>query len=395
MGKRLNKAASLPITQQTDPYAGFDNGDDSDEEQKPSPILYVRGKSPTNVEDVLKIQKCKRALSSAKLAFDKSELAGTVASTFDANKYFHKLTTCSLGHTCLTAGEVPSTQTLLKENFDSVPVGTVMVADVQDAGKGRGGNEWTSPRGCLMFSFTTQVADGATLPFLQYVVALSIVQAIQQEAGVALSVPFTSSSMEDVVDVRIKWPNDVYGPRAEKIGGVLCESGYDVEAKLFNVTVGCGVNVKNTKPTTCIQEIIKDREADILKQASTQRPAHMALAFPTRELVLGAIMNTLEANLRIFKENGFEALKPEYLRHWLHSSQAVTLMEAGADGRKRMVPLVIRGLTPSGYLLATDKNGDKFELHPDGNSLDFFAGLVRRRMSGGGAPTMSRRASHT
>lgn len=85
-------------------------------------------------------------------------------------------------------------------------------------------------------------------------------------------------------------------------------------------------------------------------------------------------MNTLEANLRTFKENGFEALKPEYLRHWLHSSQAVTLMEAGADGRKRMVPLVIRGLTPSGYLLATDKNGDKFELHPDGNR---FVGVPR------------------
>lgn len=77
MGKRLNKAASLPINQQTDPYAGFDNGDDSDEEQKPIPILYVRGKSPTNVEDVLKIQKCK-----VQIAQEVSDFAALERSTF-------------------------------------------------------------------------------------------------------------------------------------------------------------------------------------------------------------------------------------------------------------------------------------------------------------------------
>lgn len=69
-------------------------------------------------------------------------------------------------------------------------MGTVLVADEQGAGKGRGGNVWTSPDGCLMFSFTCQVKDGTTLPFLQYVVALSIVQAIQVEAAHALCTTF-------------------------------------------------------------------------------------------------------------------------------------------------------------------------------------------------------------
>ncbi|KAL3687581.1 hypothetical protein R1sor_013890 [Riccia sorocarpa] len=45
------------------------------------------------------------------------------------------------------------------------------------------------------------------------------------------------------------------------------------------------------------------------------------------------------------------------------------------------VPVTIRGLTPSGYLLATDEQGEQYELHPDGNSFDFLKGLVRAKLS--------------
>jgi biotin--protein ligase len=30
--------------------------------------------------------------------------------------------------------------------------------------------------------------------------------------------------------------------------------------------------------------------------------------------------------------------------------------------------------------LAIDASGEKYELHPDGNSLDFFKGLVRKKL---------------
>jgi len=36
-------------------------------------------------------------------------------------------------------------------------------------------------------------------------------------------------------------------------------------------------------------------------------------------------------------------------------------------------------LAPSGYLLAEGPEG-RFELHPDGNSLDFFQGLIRKKL---------------
>ncbi len=39
----------------------------------------------------------------------------------------------------------------------------------------------------------------------------------------------------------------------------------------------------------------------------------------------------------------------------------------GSGGGVRRVALTVRGLTPAGYLLATDAGGARFELHPDGN----------------------------
>ena len=73
---------------------------------------------------------------------------------------------------------------------------------------------------------------------------------------------------------------------------------------------------------------------------------------------------------------GFEPLEPAYLRQWLHTDQKVVLEEGG--GAKTEV--TVRGLTKTGYLLATDAAGARFELHPDGNSFDFFQGLDKKKL---------------
>ena len=82
-----------------------------------------------------------------------------------------------VGATLLAFAELPSTQTLMAEcvawprvcagradacarsNVNAVDDGAVCVADVQVSGRGRGGNTWSSPPGCLMFSFNTRCAS--------------------------------------------------------------------------------------------------------------------------------------------------------------------------------------------------------------------------------------------
>ena len=191
--------------------------------------------------------------------------------------------------------------------------------------------------------------DGRTLPFVQYLATMAVVRAIKDLAF-------------GDVDVAIKWPNDLYGQQ-KKLGGVLCNSSWVMETRTFTTVIGIGVNVGNRTPTTCVHEL------------QEQAIGVENISYISKEELLARILFCYECFEDKFMSSGFQALEDQYTSYWLHSNQKVTLEEEGPSGKSR-IPMTIRGLTPSGYLLATDENGSSYELHPDGNSLDFFKGLV-------------------
>jgi biotin--protein ligase len=171
-------------------------------------------------------------LESAKPSFP----ASVVSSGSDAvqSKLFPLLKTQELGGVVLYGPTLGSTQTLLRETLKpAAPAGLVCFTELQTGGKGRGSNTWSSPEGCLTFSFQSAFVDGATLPFVQYLVSLAIVKAVE---AVHTAVPGSAGP------VGIKWPNDIYANKV-KIGGILCQSEYR-EGK-FSVTTG-----KRTEPTS-------------------------------------------------------------------------------------------------------------------------------------------------
>jgi hypothetical protein len=55
----------------------------------------------------------------------------------------------------------------------------------------------------------------------------------------------------------------------------------------------------------------------------------------------------------------------------------------GSGGGVRRVALTVRGLTPAGYLLATDSAGARFELHPDGKQARAPGCAAMRAVAGG------------
>ena len=250
-----------------------------------------------------------------------------------------------------------------------------------------------------MFSLLTTHKEGRTLPFLQYIATMAAVEAIQEAADAAMveaSPPPGSGFRRGTgrtVDVRIKWPNDLYSGGL-KIGGVLCTSTYSNGQ--FDVVVGVGINLDNAEPTTCVNRIIEERLA---------REGLMSPTRPlTRERLLAGFMNRFEAlGGLLAASGGFAPLEESYLRQWLHTDQEVSLVEqgvvereeekvagggetgrggggGGSGGDERLVKLVVKGVTSTGYLLAVDAKGERYELHPDGNSLDFFKGLVRKKL---------------
>ncbi|CAI5948484.1 unnamed protein product [Closterium sp. NIES-65] len=164
--------------------------------------------------------------------------------------------------------------------------------------------------------------------------------------------------------VALKWPNDIF-LGGLKVGGVLCTSSYRNRA--FDVTVGIGLNVNNAHPTTCINAAL---------QAACPSAAPVS-----HEALLAALLNRLHSLLSVFEQQGFKPLEADYLQRWLHSGQHVVLEEAKEGGSVTQVSLTIQGLTTGGYLLATDPSGIQYELSPDGNSLDFFKGLMRRKLN--------------
>ncbi|XP_066324995.1 biotin--protein ligase 2-like isoform X2 [Miscanthus floridulus] len=269
---------------------------------------------------------------------------------FDAAVYMSALRARRFGRWMLWTPRIGSTQDLVARNFAKLPVGVVCVADVQFKGRGRSKNVWESPPGCLMFSFTSQMQDARKLPLMQYVVCLSITEAIKELCR-AKGLP--------ELDVRIKWPNDLY-LKGLKVGGILCTSSY--EPKVYNICVG--LNVDNAKPTTCLNAALQEANptSPILK----------------REDILAYFFNKFENLFEIFLNQGFQALEEQYYNSWLHCGQRVVVQDAHESKSGSVV--TIQGLTPTGYLYAIDEDNKSYELHPDGNSFDFFTGLVRRKM---------------
>lgn len=94
--------------------------------------------------------------------------------------------------------------------------GAVVIANQQISGQGRGGNEFVSPLGAAMFTFSMEIPRNSTIAkeagFVQHILAVAIVDAVRSLSGV------------DDFPLRIKWPNDLYYNRSHKMGGILAKA---------------------------------------------------------------------------------------------------------------------------------------------------------------------------
>ncbi|XP_047979413.1 biotin--protein ligase 2-like [Salvia hispanica] len=245
---------------------------------------------------------------------------------FRVNSYMNSISTSRFGRLLVYSPRLASTHDVVANNFGELPIGSVCVADVQLKGRGRSKNVW----------------------------------------GIILS---TNSNLRchgmPSLDVRIKWPNDLYLDGL-KVGGILCTSTY--KSKKFNISAGIGLNIDNQKPTTCLN-------------AALQRLGYAANQLQ-REDIISAFFNKFEVFHDMFLSQGFQALENLYYKTWLHSGQRVIVQEKNeSEDQVSENVVTIQGLTPSGYLLAATDDGQICELHPDGNSFDFFQGLVRRKLA--------------
>uniref|UniRef100_A0A8C9TRN5 Holocarboxylase synthetase n=1 Tax=Scleropages formosus TaxID=113540 RepID=A0A8C9TRN5_SCLFO len=271
---------------------------------------------------------------------------------FSLQTYSLHLHSRVLGRSLLFAETTSTTMDLLEGLMLRLPgeVGLIAIAARQTKGRGRGGNAWLSPSGCAMFTAHVRVEIsshlGQRIAFLQHLAALAVVEAVRTLPG-----------YEDI-DLRVKWPNDIYYSNVMKLGGVLVNS--TVMGSTFHLLVGCGFNVDNSNPTICIN--------DLVAQHNRQWGSTLEL-FSTSQLIARSI-SKLEKLIDTFQDMGPHGVLPLYYKRWVHSGTQVRLWSE--DG-----PLAdVVGLDEHGFLQVRSGEQGVVSVQPDGNSFDMLKNLV-------------------
>jgi BirA family biotin operon repressor/biotin-[acetyl-CoA-carboxylase] ligase len=107
------------------------------------------------------------------------------------------------------------------------PAGTLVLADEQTAGRGRGGKSWMSVAGSgIWLTVIERPSDSSGLGVLSLRVGMAVAAALDRFAA---------------EPIRLKWPNDLYIDRG-KIAGILVEARWREQVVEW-VAIGIGVNV--------------------------------------------------------------------------------------------------------------------------------------------------------
>ncbi|MFA1551076.1 biotin--[acetyl-CoA-carboxylase] ligase [Actinomadura chokoriensis] len=123
--------------------------------------------------------------------------------------------------------------------LEGAPEGTVLVTELQTAGRGRQGRTWTAPpRSGLAFSVLLRPAVPAPrLGWAPLLTGVCVATAVRRmTAWSQAGERFLGNAADVAVDARLKWPNDVLvGDR--KLAGILAEKVEDA------LVIGVGLNV--------------------------------------------------------------------------------------------------------------------------------------------------------
>ncbi|XP_069800679.1 biotin--protein ligase [Dendropsophus ebraccatus] len=271
---------------------------------------------------------------------------------FNLDKYRENLQTEKLGKVVLFSEVTTSTFSVLDGLMFHEPkeMGLIAIATRQTQGKGRGGNVWLSPKGCalmtLLVSIPLSSPLGQRIAFVQHLMSMAVVEAVRTLPG-----------YEDL-ELKVKWPNDIYYSNLMKLGGVLVNS--TLMGNMFHILIGCGFNVSNSDPTICINDLIYEHNKRYKTNIDPLRV----------DTLIARSVTALEKLIHIFQKEGPDGILPTYYKYWVHSGQQIRL--GGEDG-----PLAwIVGVDDSGFLQVLQEGKDVVTVHPDGNSFDMIRNLI-------------------
>lgn len=200
-----------------------------------------------------------------------------------------------------------------------------VLAEKQDAGRGRRGRTWVSPFGknlylSLLWSFNTGLAG---LEGLSLVTAVAVERAL-----VRLGVD----------GVQLKWPNDVYLEQ-KKLAGILLEVSGEYSGHC-QVVIGVGLNLS-----------LSAQEAQDIDQPWSQLGDYLSDDF-SRNQVAGVLLDELIKAIEDFDRHGFEPLQQYWAQRDVFLDREVNLVLPN-----KVKKGVVKGVTRKGQLMLHTDNG--------------------------------------
>lgn len=213
-----------------------------------------------------------------------------------------------------------STNTRAKQLAEEgYPSGTLVVAEQQDAGRGRRGRNWESPRGSGIFMtlmLKPEIYPG-NASMLTLVAALAVSGAITKCTGRPAG---------------IKWPNDIV-MNGKKVCGILTEMNAQFDYVDYLV-IGIGINVHN--------ERFPEEIAHMATSLYLETGEH-----PKRAVLIAEVLKQLEDYYEKYMETqDLRGLVKEYDARLINKNQMVRVLDPKEPFEGKAL-----GITPRGELI--------------------------------------------
>lgn len=206
--------------------------------------------------------------------------------------------------------------------------GTVITADFQEAGRGRGiGRIWETRKGVnLLFTILLRYPNIEHVP-----------SALTLRAGLAVALAIEDFAPSLRNKLKVKWTNDIM-INCKKAAGILCEA-----ETAGNVHLGIGVNVAQKEFPTHLR-----KKATSIALAVNNEHGIQEDRFPLLEKILIHLYNELETPME-------ETWKPRLEQRLYKKGEQVTFIEGTPDSGKK-INGTITGIGEQGELLILSDN---------------------------------------
>ena len=238
--------------------------------------------------------------------------------------------------------QVDSTNKYAQQHFNTLPDRTLITAQCQTEGRGRGGKSWISSNTSNLYASYVM----KNIPFLPYkaswIGGLAALYTIRE---------ITKNSK----GYWIKWPNDIYH-KTKKISGILCETSLGQNNQINGIIVGIGININMSK-----QELQK-----------IDKPATSILAATGTSTDVESVVNILFSNLnRLYDKISADSIDAVF-KLWKKENALIGNKVEILLGNNNILDAKVLDIESSGKLVVVDKSANIHKIYSGDVSIKDF-----------------------